>query len=168
MSNSSTVNYPSDITIRRVKEEDSRLLLAWRNDPEARMWSRNDGKIGLAEHQRWFEDWISSNQSQGYFFLIEVSGVAAGMIRFDKSGIEVFEISVLVDPKFQKRGVAQTAINLATIEVLRGNYRFTVIAFVHSKNLASIKLFNRLEYQDDGFDGDFLKLRREVILKDVN
>ena len=163
MSNSSLVNHPSDITVRRVKEEDSRLLLAWRNDPEARMWSRNEGKISLAEHQRWFEDWISSNPSKGYLFLIEVSGVAVGMIRFDKSEIEAFEISVLVAPKFQKRGVAQTAINLATSEVLRANHRFSVNAFVHSKNLASIKLFKRLEYQDDGLSGDFLKFRREFI-----
>ena len=168
MSNSSSVNYPSDITIRRVKVEDSRLLLAWRNDPEARMWSRNDGEISLAEHQRWLEDWLSSNQSKGYFFLIEVSGVAAGMIRFDKSGIDTFEISVLVDPKFQNRGVAQNAINLATSEVLEGNYRFKVIASVHFKNLASIKLFNRLEYRDDGLSGDFLKFRREFIFKDIN
>jgi UDP-2,4-diacetamido-2,4,6-trideoxy-beta-L-altropyranose hydrolase len=168
VSNSSSVNYPSDITIRRVKVEDSRLLLAWRNDPEARMWSRNDGEISLAEHQRWLEDWLSSNQSKGYFFLIEVSGVAAGMIRFDKSGIDTFEISVLVDPKFQNRGVAQNAINLATSEVLEGNYRFKVIASVHFKNLASIKLFNRLEYRDDGLSGDFLKFRREFIFKDIN
>lgn len=132
------------------------------------MWSRNDAEISLLDHQRWFEEWTSPDRSKGYFFLIEVFGNPAGMVRFDKSKSRVFEISVLVDPKFQKGGVAQTAITLAGSEVFRVSGDFMVIAFVLSKNLSSIKLFDRLKFEQVGESEEFLEFRRKFTLKDFN
>jgi RimJ/RimL family protein N-acetyltransferase len=142
-------------------------LIAWRNDPDVRIWSRNENEITLADHQTWFEGWTSPDHSKGYLYMIEVSGNSAGMVRFDKSKSEVFEISVLVDPKFQKRGVAETAIRLASSEVLRLIGDFTAIAFVHSRNLPSIKLFGRLKFDKIGESEEFLEFRREFTLKNL-
>ena len=99
--------------------------------------------------------------------MTEVSGNSAGMVRFDKSKSEAFEISVLVDPKFQKKGVAETAISLASSEVLRLTGDFTAIAFVHSRNLPSIKLFSRLKFDKVGESEEFLEFRREFTLEDL-
>ena len=99
--------------------------------------------------------------------MIEVSETPAGMVRFDKSKSKAFEISVLVDPKFQKRGVAETAIGLASSEVLRVIGDFTAIAFTHSRNLPSIKLFSRLKFDEVGESEEFLEFRREFTLEDI-
>ncbi len=161
-------NYSSNTVIRGVRASDSHLLLNWRNNPAVRMWSRKNIEISPGDHQRWFEDWTTPNSSKGHFFLIEVFGNPAGMVRFDKSKSAVFEISVLVDPKFQKGGVAETAINLASSEVFRATGDFTVIAFVHSQNLSSVRLFGRLKFKEVGESEEFLEFRREFTLKDIN
>ena len=90
------------------------------------------------------------------------------MVRFEKSKDEVFEISVLVDPKVQKKRVAETAICLASSEVLRVFGDFSATAFAHSKNIPSVRLFDRLKFEKVGEDGDFVELRREFTFKNFD
>ena len=152
----------SDISIRPVVLSDSSLLLRWRNHPEVRKWSRDVNEIEADSHQIWLNTWILNQQTKGYFYVIEYSGTPVGTIRFDLICKDSFEVSILVEPSFQGRGIAMGAIRTALLKIGSKFSYFTILASVHEKNLPSIRLFTNLGFQESGKSGNFLEFSRSV------
>lgn len=166
MSDSIVSTYPSNLALRAVVASDSPLLLTWRNHPEVRRWSRDFNEIDVSTHDRWLNSWISNRQLKGFFFIIEYFGNPVGSIRFDIRSEDSFEVSILVEPGFQGKGIAKGATLAALREIVSESSSFTVFASVHEKNTASIKLFSALAFQVSGKSGNFLEFSRKLSADD--
>ena len=160
MSDSIAPENPSNISIRAVNSTDSSLLLAWRNHSEVRRWSRDLREIDVDTHEKWFNSWISNRQINGFFYVIEYLGTPVGTIRFDLKSESSFEVSILIEPGFQGRGIAKGATAAAIREIGSKLSNFTILASVHEKNTPSVKLFTNLGFQECGKSGDFLDFFR--------
>lgn len=154
-----------DIQIRLVSENDSETLLNWRNLPEVRKWSRNSQEIDLTTHQEWLKNRLSDEASNNLFFIIENNKATVGMVRFDEIRFEEYEISILVDPNYQNLGIAELGINLAVEHLLQIVGRAKIYAAIHFDNIASLKLFSKLNFQTTSKDENFQQLFRSYELK---
>lgn len=167
MKETSELENPSNVSIRPVNWGDSSLLLSWRNNSDVRNWSRDSTEIDDVTHEKWFRAWMSNQQQQGYFFVIEHLGRPAGMIRFDMKAHKLFEVSVLIESNFRGKGVAKSAIKVAINHIRDASPEFVLIAAIHERNLASINLFSGLGFQKSGKSGDFLEFSRNFFFGDV-
>ena len=124
----------SEITLRTAREEDSRKLFEWRNDPLVRMASRDSSLIEWTAHENWIRTVLDSRDRA---LLIGEMGVSAvGVVRFDMFGDDV-EISIYLvpgkRPPGQGRKLLQSAeawisanrpgVRRIRAEVLAGNER---------------------------------------------
>ena len=166
MSERSERGNPPNIAIRPINLSDSLRLLSWRNHPDVRRLSRDIKEISFETHQKWFNDWLSGQRQKGFFFVIEHLDTPVGMIRFDLKTNKSFKISILVEPNFQGKGIAKAAI-IAAINEMRIDFaEMTILASIHEKNLTSIELFKRLDFEQTGKSGDFLEFSRDVLSED--
>ena len=166
MSETSGRGNPPNISIRAISLSDSRLLLSWRNQPEVRRWSRNVNEIEFDTHDKWFDDWISGQSQKGFFFIIEHLGSPVGMIRFDLKTNKSFEVSILVESSFQGKGIAKAAIRASINELMFEFEEVTVLASIHEKNVPSIELFKKLDFEHTGKSGNFLEFSRDFRRED--
>ena len=141
--------------------------MLWRNLPEVRKWSRNSQEIELSTHEKWFQERTVQLDKLGPLFIVEVSGSPVGMVRLDLISEYTFEISVLVDPKYHRRGIAESAIKLAIHDLAQRAKSFTLHATVHVENLSSINLFKKLGFQELSVVRGFLQLRRAYLSEDI-
>lgn len=127
------------IRLRPAEQEDCATILEWQRAPETRRFARNPGIPTKAEHDYWYS--VKLTQSDCWFTIIEVSGEAAGFLRFDQRGTgpdgDIFEISIAVAPAFHRRGIARAALQLAQ-QFMKGNI---LTAQVLSGNEPSAALF---------------------------
>lgn len=158
---------PADVSIRPVDLADSLLLLHWRNNPDVRKWSHDSNEISLDTHEMWLSAWTSEQRRRGYFFVIEYLGKSAGMVRFDMIASDTFEVSVLVEPDYQGKGIAKRAISVAINQITTDCPAFTLIASIHERNLASINLFKKLDFWKSGKTENFLEFSRNFFFEDV-
>jgi RimJ/RimL family protein N-acetyltransferase len=154
------------VHLRTVSETDSQTLFNWRNLPDVRKWSRNSQELDFVAHEDWFKKRIYADAESGPLFIVEVSGLPVGMVRLDLISERTYEISIIVDPDYQRKGIAGSAINLAICELLQIENTFTLNAAIHMKNISSLKLFLKLGFQEFDADSDFLQLRRTFLAED--
>ena len=85
------------------------------------------------------------------FNIIESDQNAVGVLRLDyhsrlEEREDVFEISIFMDPKCYRQGIAIKALRLVRNLVPTA----TIAAHVHPDNTASLKLFTKAGYQHRG------------------
>lgn len=71
------------LKIRPLEIKDSELIVMWRNQDYIREVSRQDKKISLSEHKKWFKD--SREHRLDYVFIDKKSTVPIGVVSFDYS-----------------------------------------------------------------------------------
>ena len=89
-----------EITLRFAERKDSLDILAWRNDPVTVRFSPT-GAVKLEDHLKWFEDKLSSLNTNIFIALQEQNKI--GMIRFDREGRSA-EVSINLDPRYRGKG----------------------------------------------------------------
>ena len=161
-------NKSSNASIRIVRDSDSEAILAWRNNPDVRKWSRNQEILSKEEHEKWFSAWLMPNHQKGHFFIVENSFSTLGMVRFDSRSLHEYEISIVVDPNHQNQGVARNAIALAAHEIILAEGNFSVLATINRENRLSISLFSKIGFIQTVFNEEFLQFRREYTFQDFN
>ncbi len=140
----------AELNYRRAEPEDVLLIYEWANDKVSRENSYFTEAIPLETHKAWFTKKLADPASM--IFIAEYNGEPAGMIRYDVledhavAGISVAE-------RFRGKGLAP--------EFLKGTARLyfeknsvPVEAFIKTKNLASVKSFEKAGYK---------KTREEVV-----
>ena len=137
-------------------------MLNWRNDPAVIKRSGTSRSVEQGEHETWFKNWISEYAAKGYFHIIELGNTAVGMVRLDLREEHTYEISVLVDPNFQGRGIAESGIKLVFQKILGSSDFLIVTAMIHVENSSSVNLFRKLGFENLGTDGQFLQLIRRL------
>ncbi|MDC0233051.1 GNAT family N-acetyltransferase, partial [Pelagibacteraceae bacterium] len=95
---------------------------------------------------------IKFNDNKIIIYKICLGNLNIGYFKLENINIETFDISILIDPDFQKRGIAKKILNL--IKKIMSDKK--LIAEVHKENLISKKLFInngfRVENSKNNFD----------------
>jgi len=103
---------------------DAELLLAWRNDPETRRFSRDQRDIPEAEHYQWL--------AKTSVLLAEQDGMPVGTCRVDSDGW----VSLTVAPERRGKGYGRVMLR----QLILGSLG-TLFASVHAANVASLIVF---------------------------
>lgn len=145
------------LSLRLATKEDENLLYQWQSNPEIRQYSRNPHPVTLSEHRAWFSHSLTLKHRSLYIVELNAGkkAIAVGMLRLDEISSQQYEISILIDPQFQKQNLAWRTLKLTP----NSFYNKRIMASVHKENDASQALFKRAGFTkiaDDLFQLDAL------------
>jgi len=127
-----------------AENKDAELIFNWANDPEVRVNAVNKEPIIYENHLTWFNKKLKSEET--LIFIAYLEEIPVGQIRFDKN-LTDWQIDYLIDNKFRGKGLGKEIVlqgMLKMKELFEMNLKFT--AFVKVNNVASIKVFRKLNY----------------------
>ena len=151
------------ITQRTATLMDGGVLLNWRNDPSVRKFSMHSEIIRIDEHLKWLSERLERVRLEP-FFLFTIDDKAIGMTRLDiiTGSNDKFEISILVDPAQQGKGMGTRILNMACESFFRVHQNKTIVARVHKRNLVSQKLFMHSGFKLRDSTDEFLHLEKSL------
>ena len=132
------------LQVRRAKISDSLLYWHWANDPTVRSNAFNQHKIEWKDHQTWFNKSLTNFNTK--LLLIESESGPVGQVRFNRSDSS-YIISYSIARQFRGLSLGQVVLKKA-IDYLRQRDISTLIGDVKENNLASIKIFNQLGFEE--------------------
>jgi RimJ/RimL family protein N-acetyltransferase len=130
--------------LRPATLEDAKILFEWRNDPQVRAASHNQGEIDFEDHLNWLRDSLENPDRKLY--IAEEDGASQGTVRADWNK-NAYTLSWAVKPESRGKGVGKRMVTL-----LAEQLKEPVRAEVKVGNLASIKIA-----QEAGMQLDFIK-----------
>ncbi|HXC23351.1 MAG TPA: GNAT family N-acetyltransferase [Solirubrobacteraceae bacterium] len=167
------------VTLRAARIEDAELILAWRNDPETRRWSRDSHEIETDEHLRWLRRvladastrlWIAEFDGQPIAnvrigpetaSLAESDGYAVEHTHADPKTDEVAEVHIVLASRARGRGLGTAVLIEATALALAEPRLGALNAHVKAHNEASLRAFAKAGFRVVGHDADeFVRLER--------
>ncbi len=135
----------AQVHLRCAEKADEATVLAWQQHPVTRRYSRNPQPPTPDEHHNWFGTRLEDPRCR--MTIIQHGERPAGVLRLDTRdghGPEpVFEISILIDPELQGRGIGLAALRLARNLVPGAK----LLAEVLPENIASRRVFEAAGYQ---------------------
>ena len=153
----------SKLLCKPIQKNDAELLLAWRNHPTAREFSRNQEEILLKDHLDWLKDYLGDTGGKGSIFMYTHDGIEIGMARLDFISKTICEISVLVGPQFQGKGYGVQIISDASNIALNKLGLRQIIAVIHELNLRSLNSFKKCGYVVSANNSPFLTLQKHIV-----
>jgi RimJ/RimL family protein N-acetyltransferase len=137
------------VHLRGAKENDSRLLFDWANDPAVRSAAFSSAPISWESHITWFREKLQGGKS---FIWIgeDVEGTPLGQIRFDVRDDGEAEVDVSVAPAKRGQRLAHALITLGTDAFLGEGGRRRIHAFVKDANIASARAFEKAGFARAG------------------
>ena len=132
------------LQVRRAKISDSLLYWHWANDPTVRSNAFNQHKIEWKDHQTWFNESLTDFNTK--LLLIESESGPVGQVRFNRSDSN-YIISYSIARQFRGLSLGQVVLTKA-IDYLRQSEVAILIGDVKENNLASIKIFNQLGFEE--------------------
>ncbi len=139
------------VGLRRVTEEDMKLLFDWQNHPDTRRFSFRTQVPGWEEHQAWFRDRL--NNPINPFHIIMHDETPAGVVRLDYKKMEasfpLYEISIYIAPEKYNRGLGKNTLKLIRMTLPQSIF----FAQVLKQNTTSIRLFegSGFKQESDGY-----------------
>lgn len=144
------------LVLRPATPTDWQELLAWRNDPQTRRWSRHTGMVDEEQHRAWLAAAVSDQRRQ--LLVAEVNGRPAGTVRLDQVSGGT-EVSWTIAPQLRGRGLGRRMLALA-LESVAGY----VFASMHKDNVASVRIAQAAGMQFETRDRDWV---RYSLVKDL-
>ena len=126
--------------IRDITHSDCNLLFQWANDVTVRNNAVNTSPILWETHEKWFNQRINSADVK--FYILEINGTPAGQARYELNN-NFWVIDYSIDINFRGLGYGKFLIK-NTLELLKS---FPIMALVKTDNLASIKIFEALNFK---------------------
>lgn len=137
----------SNIRIRSAIQEDSERLYEWRNHPTIRAMSRNSESINWEDHQKWFDNVLTSQER--LLLIGQRDGAPVGVVRFDIVGDQA-EVSIYIVPSIKESGVGRALLHGAEGWLAANRPEISKIrAYVLGGNQRSQNLFLGAGYQDE-------------------
>jgi RimJ/RimL family protein N-acetyltransferase len=136
----------NSLRLRRVQQEDCRLMWEWANDPEVRAASFTEAPIEWDQHVDWFTRKL---RDPGCVMLIATDerGTPLGQIRCEDTGDGEAEIHVSIAKESRGHGYACSLIDLAAqSSFAQGRPLKRLHAWIKPDNPASRKAFERAEF----------------------
>jgi RimJ/RimL family protein N-acetyltransferase len=117
------------------------MLLDWANDPATRAASRAHEPIPSADHHRWFERRLAT-PNEARIWVGEIDGVPMGVVRFERLGPELVEVSITVASDVRGRGLAGPLLEAGVAAARAAFGPVTILAEILPGNDASVRLFS--------------------------
>ncbi len=129
--------------LRKVNEEDAKILLEWSNDPVTRQNSFSKDPISWENHISWFKKKLGDRFC--FFYIAEdETGNQFGTIRVDfDEAFKTGTISYSVAPKHRKKGVGTKLIGLCENALKEEKINCTLEGAVKTENISSIRCFQK-------------------------
>jgi UDP-2,4-diacetamido-2,4,6-trideoxy-beta-L-altropyranose hydrolase len=132
-------------SLRAITIGDAETVFAWQTNPDIRRYFRISRAPSWDEHVAWLEGKLADPEA--FLWLIMDGKLACGILRLERESPGVFEVSILIDPTRQGRGLGLAALALARAEKPAS----LLCAEVLGGNEASHALFTRAGYvSEDG------------------
>jgi UDP-2,4-diacetamido-2,4,6-trideoxy-beta-L-altropyranose hydrolase len=131
------------VVSRPYAADDEEVVLSWQT-AEARRYSRNPAPPSREEHMAWSKSRLADQRAVTEILCVD--GEAVGIVRLDPRAGNAMEISILIAPDRQGRGIG--AVGLKVARRLVPGKRF--LAHVHPENRASQAIFARAGYAIEG------------------
>lgn len=142
----------SKLKLRKVTKHDAHLLFKWANDKSVRENSFFKEQIKWDTHIKWFNAKIKSDETR--IFILYFKNINAGQIRFDLIEDNYWLINYSIDIEQRGNGYGLKIVDMG-IKSFPIPAKF--MAKVKSLNLNSIKVFQRLEFdQEIDVKGNYL------------
>jgi len=140
---------------------DVEITFKWANDPIVRRFSINKTTISWKEHKSWFEKKIIS-QTCKYYILIR-DGNPVGSVRFDFDQFQNAQISYLIDPKYHGKKLGGFLLRQGMEQVIRDENKLnSFYGYVMKENIPSVRIFEKLNFDNIKSDNDLLKFTKRV------
>ena len=138
-----------NITLRKVTAADSDNLLSWRNEDSTIPWMGQTRRLTVEEHNQWFTKALHDNNL--LFLIIEVDGVSAGQIRYQRSNnaeaSKTAKVSINIASQYHGKGVATFAFAKGSALVRSSNFAQSVFANVLPNNFGSIRAMEKAGFK---------------------
>ena len=127
------------LKVRFADNSDVNDLFEWRNDPHTRKMFNNHKLIQIDEHKNWFQKVLNKKNILLIIGFFPNSDEKIGSLRFDKSKLNKYFISINIAPKFRGKKLAKKFLILSMDFFI--NYDTKFIAEIKKNNKVSIKFF---------------------------
>ncbi len=152
------------VSLRPARVSDSSLLLAWTNVLRAGGLGLSGSQpLELDEHETWFAARLESPDS--WIWIDKRAGTPVGVVRLEReagTAADTVGVSVFVERKGRRKGLASTAIECALRKVALEPGVSRAIARVRTGNAASRRLFEGLGFTAAERHADHVVLHRRV------
>lgn len=155
------VKHP-EVIIRICPKKYLEKVWQWRNDPLTRKMSRNNERISWQDHLDWFLK-VQKNPRH-YCFLGFIEKEPIGIVRFDYFDEGTFEIGVNLAPIHRKKGLSYPLVEKAIEHLCSCTEVKMILAEVKNINIASNKLFQKLQFTRINHDSVMSYYRLELSL----
>ena len=138
-------------------ERDAKLLFQWANDHAVRQSALNNDPIEWESHLKWLKSKLNSPFTR--IFILYQGKLPLGQIRFDYN-IDTWEIDYSVDQQFRGKGLGKKMVELAISEF---ESPCLVKAKVKKQNVASLKVFQKLGFEQIHVDSPFVTFQKNIL-----
>lgn len=128
------------ISVRELSEKDKEITFKWANDKITRESSFNSTIISFDEHANWIDRKLKDENAD--YFICEVGGVPASIVRFDKIDNKVV-IGINIAPEFRGKKLAPYFLKKSCEKYFDKTDQSTVFAYIKKDNIASLKSFEK-------------------------
>lgn len=128
--------------LRKLNQTHKEILYKWHNLKSVTKNSLKGKKVNIIEHNKWFSKQLVS---RNLIKIIYVGKSPAGVIRLEKKN-SFYLLSYMIAPKYRRKGIAYKAIK-QLISNLNEKRIKKVVAIVKKKNIPSLKIFHKLEFE---------------------
>lgn len=131
------------------------LYYQWRQDEEMKKYNPlipstiEDLRERLRHHN---SDFSTFAKSPSYFWFIEIATEKVGYVSMQNINNMMLtaEISYVVSPHARLQGIATTAVRLISNKAFLETPLRKLVAYVHEKNLSSIKVLGNVGFKQEG------------------
>lgn len=147
--------------LRYAKPFDAELTYSWANDSIVRMFAFTKEKIEWENHKKWYYDKINDDNCE--YYILSKEGVSVGSIRFDIDNDKKAMISYLIDPAWHGNGFGKIILKYG-VDKLKSCRKDVVMVYglVQQENTASIKIFEKLGFQNTSKDQKNYRFEKEL------
>lgn len=147
------VSQMSDVSLhlRRAREDDSKLLWEWANEPEVRLLSFSTGSVSWASHVKWFERKLNDPHCR-IFIGEDVGDTPCGQVRFDWNEAGAAEVDVSLDKRKRGSGMGTKLLDAAAKKIFQESPVRMIHAYVKLENAKSLRAFEKAGFKKLGLD----------------
>ncbi len=152
---------PELLVSRPVSEADEWLLLDWANDPTTRATAFQPQRITSHGHHDWLRRRLADQENFRLFVTETQAGVEVGQVRFERED-QRWVISYSLGREFRGYGLAAPMLKSALAALKCSVGSAMVAGRVRSENIASCRVFDRLQFVAAEADAKVIEFCRQL------